>query len=306
MNAARFFQLSPRQSRWIKLIISVLIMAVGVTTIGVGDSAASPQQQGALRRVYITDVRDNQFVVSWTTDTPSDGQVEWGTTTALGAITSDEVVSTTTHYVPITGLAPTTVYTFQVRSGVLLDNNHGSYYTVTTGPTPGGPPGAGKFVYGYVYQQGGSIPVSNTVVYLQLQDANGLGSAGSSQLVTARTDVTGGWFYSNLYDIRTATAADLFAFSDGADRLSLLAQGGNQGTATVVLTVPVTYPAAVPHLVLDGEPNVVAMVDFKAASQPIGPAGLLILMVVLGAAGLVSGRVRKQIASAKVNRERVG
>jgi phosphodiesterase/alkaline phosphatase D-like protein len=132
MSTTRFSQLHPRQSWWIRLFVAVLVMA-GLMTIGVGHSAAAPDRQGALHKVYITDVRDNQFVVSWTTDTPSNGQVEWGTTTALGSTTADGVASTTTHYVVITGLAPSTVYYFQVRSGSLVDNNHGSYYTVTTG-----------------------------------------------------------------------------------------------------------------------------------------------------------------------------
>ena len=293
MSTTRFFQSRPRHRLWISLCVTTLGLAIGLLTIGVGQSMAAPDQQGALHRIFITDVRDTQFVVSWTTDTPSNGQVEWGTTTALGSITSDGVVSTTTHYVPITGLIPGTPYYFQVRSGSLLDNNHGSYYTVTAGPTLG-IPGSGGTVYGYVYQPGGTIPVSSTVVYLQLQDADSLGSAGSSQLVTARTDATGGWFYSNLNDIRTANAGAYFSFSDGTDRLSLFAQGGSNGTAGAVVSVPLTYPAPLANLVLNGTPNAVTMSNFTAASQPLTASGPLILMAVLGAAGLVSWQVRRR------------
>jgi hypothetical protein len=142
------------------------------------------------------------------------------------------------------------------------------------------------------------IPVSNTVVYLQLQDADGQPSAGSSQSVTARTDATGGWFYSNLYDIRVANAGAYFAFTDGADRLSLFAQGGSAGTATTVVTVPTTYPTQFANLVLDATPNAVTVSNFTAAAQPIGFGAPLILVAVLGAVGLIGWRLRKRIARA--------
>ena len=92
MSTTRFFQSRPRHRLWISLCVTTLGLAIGLLTIGVGQSMAAPDQQGALHRIFITDVRDTQFVVSWTTDTPSNGQVEWGTTTALGSITADGVL----------------------------------------------------------------------------------------------------------------------------------------------------------------------------------------------------------------------
>ena len=130
----------------------------------------------------------------------------------------------------IGGLAPLTTYYFQTRSGSLIDNNGGAFYTVTTGPDWIQVPSS-HFVYGYVYESNGTTPVPNAVVYLQVQDANGGGSPGNSQWVTARTDATGGWFFRDLGNIRTADTNFSFTFSDGADHLRLMAQGGDRGVA---------------------------------------------------------------------------
>jgi len=265
--------------------------------IGVEQSGAAPDQQVTLHRVYITDVRDAQFVVSWTTDTPSDGRVEWGLTTTLGLTTTDAVVSTTSHYVTITGLVPARTYYFQVRSGTSLDNNHGAYYSVTTSPTLD-LPGAGKEVYGNVYQQGGMIPVNNAVVYLQLLDANSLGSTGGSQLVTARTDASGSWFYSNLYDIRTSNGTAYFTFSDSADQLQLMAQGGSQGTNRIIAPVPATYPAQLANLTLDATPNAVTLVNLRADAHPLVTGILLILIATLSTLGVLFRRWKKRLAHA--------
>ncbi len=239
---------------WILLTAWVVVTAIAVLLIGVRNGVAAPNLQGTVHSVYVSDVRDRQFVVSWTTDSPSDGRVDWGTTTALGNTASDPVGNTTTHYVSIPQLSHDTVYYFQVQSGSIIDNNNGQYYTVTTGPILN-LPRAGKYVYGYVYQQDGTTPVSNAVIYLQIQDANSAGSSGSSQLVTARSDATGGWFYSNLYDIRTAAAGAYFTFSDATDNLQLLAQGGSLGTASQIAPVPASYPSQQSQLILTATPS---------------------------------------------------
>ncbi len=116
--------------------------------------------------VYITDVNDNSFVVSWTTDEASAGQVDWGTapesltTTTADLMTED----TTTHYVIIGGLTSGETYYFQVRSGGETDDNGGAYYSVTTGPTLGLP--GSKTVWGYAYASDGTTPLPNAIVYL--------------------------------------------------------------------------------------------------------------------------------------------
>jgi len=272
-----------------------LIAIVALSLIGIQQAVAAPHQQGAINKVYITDVREGQFVVSWTTNTPSDGQVEWGPTSALGFTATDSVASTTSHYVTITGLSPMATYHFQVRSGTLVDDNGGALYTVTTGAVLGIPP-AGKNIYGYVYQMNGSTPAANAIVYAQIQDHDGAGSAGYSQVLTLRTDATGGWGFINLSEARTASADAYFNFSDTTDNLSLIAQGGNLGVARQTVAVPATYPGQVVNLVLDSSPVAVTLQDFKAASPAVLTFWPLGVIGMIGVMGLALWLIRRRVA----------
>jgi hypothetical protein len=222
-----------------------------------------------VNRVYVSNVYDGGFTVSWTTDTATDGHVDWGTTTSLGNTTSDSVGSTTTHYVEVTGLSASTPYYFQVRSGSTTDDNGGAYYTVTTGPTLGLVT-PGKTVWGYIYESDGSTAVPNAIMYLQVQDADSAGSSGNSQWITARTDGSGVWSY-DLSSLRTADAGSYFTFTDGGDDLRLVAQGGSVGTegevgAEWIETVPGSYPAQF-DATLNDTPNAVQVQNLTASSR---------------------------------------
>ena len=205
-------------------------------------------------KVYVSGVRDTNFTVSWTTDAATDGYVDWGPTTALGATTADAVIGTRTHHVTIppepNKLTASTTYYFRVRSGGATDDNMGDLYTVMTGALLS-PSSAGRIVWGYVYQPGGTMPAPDTVVYLQLQDANGSGSAGASQWVATRTDSAGVWSYS-LNNIRTGTAGAYFSVTDSADKLHIIARGGSLGAAELTMTLPASaaYPAQIADLIL--------------------------------------------------------
>ena len=247
-------------------------------------ASAAPLSQGSLHKVYITDVRDTSFVVSWTTDGPSDGTVDWGTSAPFSNSTADTLSSSTVHYVTITGLLPATGYLFRVRSGDLMDDNDGAYYAVTTSPTLGiSTPG--QAIYGYIYDAGGSTPVAGAVVYLELHDVDGSGSAGSSQLVSARSDSNGAWYYSALGNVRTANGAAYFAFTLGADQMRLTTQGGDKGCvgengSPRHVLIPTTYPARF-DTVLDSVPNAVRVAQFSAhsrASAPFLPLAVAALM----------------------------
>lgn len=268
-------QLSSRESsgrgRLATLALALALVSV-LTLLVVTPSLAAPHHQGDIHQPFISDVRGAQFVVSWTTDSASDGQVDWGPTIALSYTTSDSVSNSTTHYVVVGGLVEYTTYYFQTRSGSLIDDNSGAFYTVTTGPDSILAP-TGRFVHGSVYQSNSTTPVPNAVVYLQLQDANGGGSLGNSQWVTARTDRTGAWFYGDLGNIRTDNTGAFFTFSDGADNLRLMAQGGNQGIAGgtapgIIQAVPTVYPAQLVNLNLNSVPTAVRLAEFTANSVP--------------------------------------
>jgi len=76
----------------------------------------------ALTRIYpvisqiaVTNITINSATVTWTTDQPTDSQVEYGTTTAYGNVVSDPTL-TTTHSLSLTGLVSNTTYHFEVTA----------------------------------------------------------------------------------------------------------------------------------------------------------------------------------------------
>ncbi len=239
------------------VVLALLLMPTGAW--------AAPQANPVIYKVYITNVRDSNFVVSWTTDILSDGKVTWGYSTPPTTIVSDGVTSTTTHYVTISGLTVGALVYFQVSSGNTVDNNGGAYYQVTTGPALTPPTGDSKNVWGYMYLTDGTTIVPNAIVYLQLQDANGSGSSGSSQLVSTRAESSGVWSF-DLRNVRTSDFQTYYVFTDGADNLRIIGQGGVSGTRGVdpdpwVVIIPPTYPAQF-NVILQQNPTAVTLKYF--------------------------------------------
>lgn len=64
-----------------------------------------------------SNINANGAIISWTTDVPSDTQVEYGTTTAYGNLTPLNPNLTSAHWTQLTGLIPGTLYHYRVRSG---------------------------------------------------------------------------------------------------------------------------------------------------------------------------------------------
>jgi hypothetical protein len=67
-------------------------------------------------------VTRNSAVVTWTTDEPADGQVQYGTTTALGVIMSGGSALGTVHQIQLSGLSPDSVYYLRVKSADAAGN----------------------------------------------------------------------------------------------------------------------------------------------------------------------------------------
>ena len=64
----------------------------------------------------------NGTIVTWTTNEPADSQVEYGTTTAYGDSTPIDNGLVTSHSVPVSGLLPSTLYHYRVRSTDAVGN----------------------------------------------------------------------------------------------------------------------------------------------------------------------------------------
>lgn len=206
-----------------------------------------PTASLTINKIYITDVRDTSFVVSWTTSAPSDGHVDWGSSTALGNTQSDAVTGTV-HRVLIPVSTPASAYYFRVRSNGVTQNNNGDFFVATTTSTIGIPP-AGQMVWGYILQADGVTPAANAVVYLQMRDKDGLGSSGASQWVTAHADASGVWYYT-LGNARNAAGSAYFQFTAGVDELYVIARGGIAGVEERLQIIPTAEIAQIADLVL--------------------------------------------------------
>lgn len=273
-----------------KLVRTLSLFLLVCLLLAPASSLAAPQADPAIYKVYITNVRDGSFDVSWTTDVATNGKVTYGTSTPPTIEVSDGVASTTTHFVTINGLTENTLYYLKVSSGAATNDNGGAYYTVTTGPAIASNPIDGT-VFGTVFQSNGTTPAADAIVYLQIQDADSSGS-GPSQWGTARTDGSGGWFY-NLNDLRTSNYQALFTRSSG-DTLRLVAQGGALGAfgedpTPYTIAVPSPLPSGVPDMILSQPPTAVRLAAFAARSgrSPalagglVGLAGVLLGLAVL-------------------------
>ena len=61
-------------------------------------------------------VTNSGATITWSTNEPADGQVEYGTTTAYGSASALAPALVTAHNIALTGLAPATLYHYRVKS----------------------------------------------------------------------------------------------------------------------------------------------------------------------------------------------
>jgi hypothetical protein len=73
----------------------------------------TPPVLGAIQATAVT---RSEAVILWSSDEPADSQVEYGTTTAYGSVTPLDSTLVTSHTVSLSGLAPSTLYHYHVKS----------------------------------------------------------------------------------------------------------------------------------------------------------------------------------------------
>lgn len=279
----------PRRLMTVTVLALLLVSLVGTP------SSAAPLQQGTIYRPHITDVRQNQFVVSWVTDSPCTASVTYGTTLdGTGWLTVTDSVNTTTHYVAVTGLTASTPYYFDTVSGTTVDDHLGAHYTVTTGQAPTGFPPSNYTQGVRVYYFETTTGVPNAITYLQVQHAGAGGAV--SQMASARTNASGQALY-NLANLRTVDNNSYFYPGTGGaagEPITITAQGGIAGNGQLI-TVTGNLGTVIGIVTLDGSPTAVGLVSFGAHSPATNPALPLVAVGLVGSLGLLVWR-RKQIA----------
>ena len=81
-------------------------------------------------------VTNNAAVITWDTNLPATSQVEYGLTSSYGSATVVNPTEVTLHSQTLTGLIPSTLYHYRVRSGNAGGPKYSADYTFTTNGPP--------------------------------------------------------------------------------------------------------------------------------------------------------------------------
>ncbi len=152
----------------------------------------APVADPTISDIQVTNRRDVALTITWLTDQPSTGWVEYGDTPALGQTAYDDKGEGTVsqaHHVTLTGLTPETTYDFRVHSGETIDDNDGALYQVTTRATE--LPPTPYLAYGRVETAEGA-PAVGALVRVWLVDEAG----NEAEPVSALVDGYGYWSLS--------------------------------------------------------------------------------------------------------------
>lgn len=238
-------------SKKIPTILGVLLLlagiAAGVYFIGrekLSELTAGPT--ATPKKVYITNIQNNQFTVSWITDEKTIGYIKYGETSKVKNIVRDdrdqrsgEKQSFYLHYLTVKNLQSSKTYYLKIGAGGKLYDNNGQPYTVTTGSTLG-PAGEARIVSGKILNQD-SAPVQNAIVYL---------SSTNISSTSSLTDKEGRWAIF-LNKARVSDLSSYAVFDPEATILKIEVEGGTQ-TASAVTTTKNAFP--VPDMILGHAP----------------------------------------------------
>jgi hypothetical protein len=178
--------------------------------------------------------------ITWTTDDPSDSQVEYGTTTSYGSSTTLDATPVTSHSVPITGTPPLTLYHYRVKSrntaGLLTTSGDNTF--TTTAATDTTPPVISAIASSGLTATGATITwttneASDSQVEYGLTTSYGTSTTLNTSMVTSHSVPLTGLTASTLYHYRVKS-------KDGASPPNLATSTDNTFTT---VTPDVTPPA---------------------------------------------------------------
>ena len=136
--------------------------------------------------ILVSNHRDVTFSVSWRTDSPSSGWLEYGETEQLGTLAQQDAAASMVHHVTLTQLKPNTTYFFRVHAGKIVDDMGSALYSVTTKTSQ--IPALPFVAYGQVQTTSGQ-PAVGALVRLWLASTDG----SLSEPLSATVDDLGYW-----------------------------------------------------------------------------------------------------------------
>src|SRR5882672_3696333 len=185
----------------------------------------------SITNVSASGITTSTATITWTTDKPSDSQVDYGTTSSHGQTTFNSA-PVTAHTVSLSGLSANTIYHYSVKS-TDTGNNLGASpdFTFTTA----GPPVISAVAAASVTSLGATItwttdkPADSQVEY-GISMSYGSPPAVNSTRVTAHSQVLSGLLPGTTYNYRVKSQ----------DAAGNLATSGNYAFTTVAALPPST------------------------------------------------------------------
>ncbi len=192
---------------------------------------------------------ENQFVVSWRTQSAQTGSVKLNNATYQDVRGAE--FQGTTHYIKISGLAAKTTYTFDIVSGDETYTKGGAHWSVRLGPAI--QPTTPYFIFGRVKNPDGS-DADGAIVYAQVRDGDDKGTNGRSSLLSGLIVLADGgdFFNINVETARTQNISQKYVYSADADRVYISAVG-TQGSASKQFKISDLHPPKPPpSMILSG------------------------------------------------------
>ncbi|OYT54458.1 MAG: hypothetical protein B6U72_02740 [Candidatus Altiarchaeales archaeon ex4484_2] len=111
--------------------------------------------------------------------------------------------------------------------------------------------------WGQVFKADGVTPASGTIVYVQITDNDGAGSAGDSSLLSYLIkDADGGFYMLNLGNARTADLGSYFSYSASGDNMNITAYAAGDESVDQVIDTSTASP--LPAMVMPGTPPTIS------------------------------------------------
>lgn len=213
--------------RWkIPTILGLVILLLGVFAgvYLVGNSQIfkiGADETAAPRNVKISNISDNSFTITWTTDKATLGFVKWGESdSSLSSIETDETNSKSfTHTVTIRGLLASTKYFFVINSDGTDFLNNSIPWEASTG-------GALNLLDDLIYVSGSVVsptgePIPSAIVHATI---------GGATTMSTITSVNGGWIIP-LSHIRKNNLNEYYEISS-KDILEIIVFASENGTSS--------------------------------------------------------------------------
>lgn len=243
-----------RVPTFIAVFVLLLGVVAGIVLIQRQQSVqTSASVEKAPYNVTISNVQNDSFTVTWTTDISTVGFLLWGK--GDNPVTPAQSIgggAKEVHMVKVKSLDPNTEYSFTISSGGEEYRDGGKPWKVTTGPDLGVPQNS-KVISGSVEVQEGE-PAAHAVVSI---------SSPNMATLTAITTSAGTW----VVPLSLARTPDLSEYVDVSDsQLDITVHTGNQGKATAIANANIN--SSLPPIVIGHSHDFTNLASVDDLSSP--------------------------------------